>query len=146
MFIAGLLVTTQLPVAAAVLLVFLNPGTEHQMLVSADGGRTKVTLHHTTAPEGVHHHTGWESMLLCGTDGGHPDHEFAFGCGETAEGAKPKTDGVETPASWMADPWDTLVAPGHDPGSAASPHHPCGAFLRTPEPPMVLRRGVVLLV
>ncbi|MCP5532625.1 MAG: hypothetical protein H7A49_09395 [Akkermansiaceae bacterium] len=142
----GLLALSQLPAAATVALALFDAGSEHQLLVSSGCGRTKITLHHSEAPACVHHHTALENVLLSGSDGDHPDHEFAFGCGETADGTKPKADGTEAPEHESIGTSGAIPAMGTQTPSAADAGPHTGTPVQTAEPPMALRRGTVLLV
>ena len=143
-FLIALLAFSQVPAAATVALAVFNQGSEHQVLVSGGTGRMSVTLRHVAHP-GRHHHNLLEHFLLGSSGGDHPDHEFAFGCGETAEEAKQDAEASGEPG------------PGLFPNTSGSPACPrlvgagectrpwparCGAA----ETPLALRRGTVLII
>lgn len=139
--VLALLLLTQVPMLAAVMLATVNPGSDHEFRASYDQGRIEVTLHHAEEAGRGHRHTGLESVLMDDDAGdGHPDHAISFGSSSPA-----KTDATETiPASavgfvpTLVIALDSLAIPDACRSALACGH------VHAPPPPGHSRRGVVM--
>lgn len=141
--VLAVLLLTQLPLVAALMLAALNPGSDHELQARYDRGRIEVVLHHVAKPQAGHRHTGLESVLVNGESGepggGHPDHVLAFGSSAPQE----KADGGVLPeGSPVADA--VAASPIRVPRPAVR-HAACPVPCRVaPSPPGGWRRGVVM--
>lgn len=131
-----LLLLTQVPLLAAVMLAMGNAESDHEFRACYDQGRIEVTLHHAAQAGRAHRHTGLESVLMDDGGEGHPDHVISFGSSSPVE-TSPVEDAPVPTVSLVP----VVTA---SPDSLVTLDAPASVRVFALSPPCDSRRGVVM--